>query len=182
MCRNLRELQMKLALTAVCREPPLPSVWHSAKLSLPSVVLYRVFSSRQSTICRVPNCTECGTRQSFLCRVPDKRHSAKKPTLGKASDSGSDVMMIIASSLQGTCKRLLILIRVCRRSCSYICVHRIIRFLWSIFHGTARSFLLPTIWSLISKEEVIISAVSTFLPGIESDKIVIIITTINSVT
>jgi hypothetical protein len=37
----------------------------------------------------VPNFTECGTRQIFLCRVPDKRHSAKKPTLGKASDSGS---------------------------------------------------------------------------------------------
>ena len=33
-------------LTAVCREPPLPSVWRSAKLSLPSVVLCRVFSSR----------------------------------------------------------------------------------------------------------------------------------------
>jgi hypothetical protein len=41
----------------------------------------------------VPNFTECGTRQSFLCRVPDKRHSAKKPTLGKASDSGSDLML-----------------------------------------------------------------------------------------
>jgi hypothetical protein len=38
----------------------------------------------------VPDFTECGTRQSLLCRVPDKRHSAKKPTLGKASDSGSD--------------------------------------------------------------------------------------------
>jgi hypothetical protein len=48
-----------------------------------------VFSTRQSTLCRVPNFTECGTRQSLLCRVPDKRHSAKRPTLGKASDSGS---------------------------------------------------------------------------------------------
>jgi hypothetical protein len=38
----------------------------------------------------VPNFTECGTRQSLLCRVPDKRHSAKKTTLGKASDSGSE--------------------------------------------------------------------------------------------
>jgi hypothetical protein len=74
---------------AVCREPPLPSVWHSAKFSLPSVVRCRVFSSRQSAVCRVPDFTECGTRQSLLCRVPDKRHSAKKPTLGKASDSGS---------------------------------------------------------------------------------------------
>jgi hypothetical protein len=33
-------------LTALCREPPLPSVWHSANLSLPSVVLCRVFSTR----------------------------------------------------------------------------------------------------------------------------------------
>jgi hypothetical protein len=36
--------------------------------------------------------TECGTRQSLLCRVPDKRHSAKMPTLGKASDSGSGII------------------------------------------------------------------------------------------
>jgi hypothetical protein len=28
--------------------------------------------------------------KSLLCRVPDKRHSAKRPTLGKASDSGSE--------------------------------------------------------------------------------------------
>jgi hypothetical protein len=39
--------------------------------------------------CREPSFTECGSRQSLLCRVPDKRHSAKRPTLGKASDSGS---------------------------------------------------------------------------------------------
>jgi hypothetical protein len=39
--------------------------------------------------CREPNFTECGSQQSLLCRVPDKRHSAKRPTLGKASDSGS---------------------------------------------------------------------------------------------
>jgi hypothetical protein len=40
-------------------------------------------------LCREPNVTEGGSRQSRLCRVPDKRHSAKRPTLGKASDSGS---------------------------------------------------------------------------------------------
>jgi ribosomal protein S17 len=33
-------------LTALCREPPLPSVWHSANLSLPSAVLCRLFSTR----------------------------------------------------------------------------------------------------------------------------------------
>jgi hypothetical protein len=43
----------------------------------------------KEALCREPNFTECGTRQSLLCRVPDKRHSAKRPTLGKASDSGS---------------------------------------------------------------------------------------------
>ena len=82
---------------------PLPSVWHSTKLSLPSIVLCRVFSSRQSTVCRVPNFTECGTRQSFLCRVPDKRHSAKKPTLGKASDSGSGCFFHHATTFMSTC-------------------------------------------------------------------------------
>jgi hypothetical protein len=53
-----------------------------------------VFSARQSTFCRVPNVTEYDTRQSFLCRVPDKRHSAKKPTLGKVSDSGSALGLV----------------------------------------------------------------------------------------
>jgi hypothetical protein len=63
---------------------PVPSVQHSVKrlvaesLTLPSATLGKAFFA------------ECGTRQSLLCRVPDKRHSAKRPTLGKASDSGSD--------------------------------------------------------------------------------------------
>jgi hypothetical protein len=69
--------------------------------------LCRVFDTRQRSLCRVgpgaecpalgkealcrePNFTEGGARQSCLCRVSDKRHSAKRPTLGKASDSGSD--------------------------------------------------------------------------------------------
>jgi hypothetical protein len=47
----------------------------------------------------VPNVTEYGTRQSFLCRVPDKRHSAKKPTLGKVSDSGSGSTIVYAFAL-----------------------------------------------------------------------------------
>jgi hypothetical protein len=68
--------------------------------------LCRVFDTRQTCLCRVlsyaecpalgkgslcrePDFTECGSRQSLLCWVPDKRHSAKNPTLGKASDSGS---------------------------------------------------------------------------------------------
>jgi hypothetical protein len=44
----------------------------------------------KEALCREPNFTECGSRQSLLCRVPDKRHSAKRPTLGKTSDSGSE--------------------------------------------------------------------------------------------
>jgi hypothetical protein len=53
---------------------PLPSVQHSVKglfaesLTLPSAALGKI----------------------LLCRVPDKRHSAKNPTLGKDSDSGSE--------------------------------------------------------------------------------------------
>jgi hypothetical protein len=39
---------------------------------------------------REPSFAECGSRQSRLCRVPEKRHSAKRPALGKGSDSGSD--------------------------------------------------------------------------------------------
>jgi hypothetical protein len=88
--KNWRLSALGRPLTALCREP-----------------LCRVFDTRQTILCRVPPCaecsalgkgtlcrapnfTECGTRQSLLCRVPDKRHSAKKTTLGKASDSGSD--------------------------------------------------------------------------------------------
>jgi hypothetical protein len=33
---------------------------------------------------------EYGTRQSILCRIPDKKHSAKRRALGKATDSGSE--------------------------------------------------------------------------------------------
>jgi hypothetical protein len=47
--------------------------------------------------CREPNFTECGSRQSLLCRVPNKRHSAKRPTLGKASDSGSEYFRSITT-------------------------------------------------------------------------------------
>jgi hypothetical protein len=63
---------------------PVSSVQHSVKrlvaesLTLPSAALGKAFF------------VECGSRQSLLCRVPDKRHSSKRPTLGKASDSGSD--------------------------------------------------------------------------------------------
>jgi hypothetical protein len=62
---------------------PVPSVQHSVKrlvaesLTLPSAALGKAFFA------------ECGSQQSLLCRVPDKRHSAKRPTLGKASDFGS---------------------------------------------------------------------------------------------
>jgi hypothetical protein len=52
---------------------PVPSVQHSVKRLVAESLTF----------------TECGSRQSLLCRVPDKRHSAKRPTLGKASDSGS---------------------------------------------------------------------------------------------
>jgi hypothetical protein len=70
---------------------PMPSVLHSIKRlvtesrTLPSAALGKAFFA------------ECGSRQSLLCRVPDKRHSAKSPTLGKASDSGSDWCYFINS-------------------------------------------------------------------------------------
>jgi hypothetical protein len=77
-------------LTALCREPPLPSVWHSANMYLPSVNLYRVsYTLGKHARYREPSFTECGSRQSRLCRVPEKKHSAKCPALGKGSDSGS---------------------------------------------------------------------------------------------
>jgi hypothetical protein len=77
-------------LTVLCREPPLPSVWHSANLTLPRAPCAECSALGKGALCRAPNFTECGTRQSLLCRVPDKRHSAKNTTLGKACDSGSD--------------------------------------------------------------------------------------------
>jgi hypothetical protein len=77
-------------LTALCREPPLPSVWPSANLYLPSACCAECSALGKGSLCREPKFTECGTRQSFLCRVPDKKYSSKPPALGKACDSGSD--------------------------------------------------------------------------------------------
>jgi hypothetical protein len=52
----------------------------------------------KGALCRASNVTECGTRQTLLYRVPDKRHSAKRPTLGKASDSGSGYALLLLVS------------------------------------------------------------------------------------
>jgi hypothetical protein len=105
---------------ALGKEASLPRAngWHSAKTNgrqlwdgcwrlFAESSLCRVFDTRQTCLCRVlssAECsalgkeslcreldfTECGSRQSLLCRVLDKRHSAKNPTLGKDSDSGSE--------------------------------------------------------------------------------------------
>jgi hypothetical protein len=94
---------------ALGKEASLPRAdgWHSAKTDgrqlwdgqwrpFTESLLCRVLSSAEcpalgkGALCREPDFTECGSRQSLLCRVPDKRHSAKNPTLGKDSDSGSE--------------------------------------------------------------------------------------------
>ena len=80
-------------LTALCREPPLPSGWRSANLTLPRAPCAECSALGKGARCRASNFTECGTRQTLLCRVPNKRHSAKRPTLGKASDSGSEIQL-----------------------------------------------------------------------------------------
>jgi hypothetical protein len=72
-------------------ESPLCRVFDNRQMCL-----YRVWTCAEcpalgkEALCREPNVTEGGSRQSRLCRVPDKRHSAKRPTLDKASDSGSE--------------------------------------------------------------------------------------------
>jgi hypothetical protein len=84
-------------LTALCREPPLPSVWPSANLSLPSASCAECSALGKGDLCREPKFTERGTRQSLLCRVPDKKYSAKPPALGKACDSGSGLKKVMVS-------------------------------------------------------------------------------------
>jgi hypothetical protein len=68
---------------------PLPSATFTECFTLGKRVFAECPALGKEARCREPNFTECGSRQSLLCRVPDKRHSAKKSTLGKASDSGS---------------------------------------------------------------------------------------------
>jgi hypothetical protein len=77
--QRLTTVSFRRSLTALCRAPSLPSVCRSAKQSLPSVPLCRVFL-----------CAECDSRQSLLCQVPDKKHSTKSLALDKGPDSGSD--------------------------------------------------------------------------------------------
>jgi hypothetical protein len=98
------------AAFAECQPLALGKDWRPSALGQPLTAFCRVFDTRQTCLCRVrscvecpalgkgalcrePNFTECGTRQSLICRVPDKRHSTKNPTLGKASDSGSDTSL-----------------------------------------------------------------------------------------
>jgi hypothetical protein len=74
---------------------PLPSAFFAECLTLGKHVFAECGSCAECPALdkearyREPNFAECGSRQILLCRVPDKRHSAKRPTLGKASDSGS---------------------------------------------------------------------------------------------
>jgi hypothetical protein len=74
---------------------------------LPSVVIRRVFDTRQRCLCRVSSYTECttlgkrgryrecdfaecGAQQRILYQVPDKKHSTKRRALAKELDSGSE--------------------------------------------------------------------------------------------
>ena len=120
---------------ALGKEASLPRAdcWHSAKTDgrqlwdgrwrpFAESPICRVFDTRQTWICRVWTCTECptlgkdaryrepsfaecGSRQSRLCRVPEKRHSAKRPALGKGSDSGS-VYKYFSIKCDNTCSTL----------------------------------------------------------------------------
>jgi hypothetical protein len=73
----------------------VPSVLHSVKRlvtesrTLPSAALGKAIFA------------ECGSGQSHLCRVPEKRHSAKRPALGKGSDSGSERFLTLGWSAHG---------------------------------------------------------------------------------
>jgi hypothetical protein len=82
-------------LTAVsfgtAADGPLPSAAFAECLTLGKRVFAECPALGKEARFQEPNFTECGSRQSLLCQVPDKRHSAKRPTLGKASDSGSVV-------------------------------------------------------------------------------------------
>jgi hypothetical protein len=89
-------------LTALCREPPLPSVWPSANMSLPSASCAECSALGKGYLCREPKFTESGTRQRLLCRVPDKKHSAKPPAPGKEPNSGSDLSVTTISYILGT--------------------------------------------------------------------------------
>jgi hypothetical protein len=86
------------AKKSLCRVPVLGSRQRLTAVSfmtaangpLPSAFFAECPALGKEAHYREPNFAECGSRQSRLCRVPEKRHSAKRPTLGKASDSGSE--------------------------------------------------------------------------------------------
>jgi hypothetical protein len=60
------------------------------KRSLPSVCLYAEYLTLgKRSRYRECDFAECGTRQTILCWVLNKKHSAKRRTLGKELDSGS---------------------------------------------------------------------------------------------
>jgi hypothetical protein len=79
--QKLTTVSYRRLLTALCRTPPSPSVWDSAKISLLSLILCREFCSRQTR----------SLPRARLCRV---RHSAKRRALGKATDSGSVFLVL----------------------------------------------------------------------------------------
>jgi hypothetical protein len=93
------------AKKTLCREPTVGSRQRLTAVSfgtaadgpLPSALFAECPALGKEALCREPNFTEFGSRQSRLCRVPDKRHSAKRPTLGKASDSGSACVLYIVA-------------------------------------------------------------------------------------
>jgi hypothetical protein len=82
--QKLTDVSYRRLLTALCRAPPSPSVWHSAMISLPSVFLCRESCSRQTW--SLPRAGLCRVRYSAKASLL----SARQKALGKATDSGSD--------------------------------------------------------------------------------------------
>ena len=79
-----------LTAAALCRVLLFDTrqTWH-----LPSVILCRVFGTRQITFLSSASCLPSAFSLALgkqpLCRVPDKKHSAKSETLGKEAVSDS---------------------------------------------------------------------------------------------
>ena len=97
-----RTLRKELTAVALCRVLLFDTrqTW-----SLPSVILCRVFGTRQTTFLPSASCLPSAFSLALgkqpLYRVPDKKHSAKSGTLGKetTSDSACNSSLAVCSRL-----------------------------------------------------------------------------------